>query len=204
MKKFILLLLLPVFVFAQSPDELMERVQNNFKSIRNLQAGFVQSTHSQMSDAVYSQSGKFYYKTDNQYRIEFGNQIIISDGETLWNYDENLKRVIINIIENDPAAFSIERYIMEYPGKCDLSFAQDMEIDSTIMVVELKPVTEELEFKNAKMWIDESDMVYKFEITDYYDNIFSFELNDLLHNRSLADSIFNFNPPKGTQIIDLR
>jgi len=37
-------------------------------------------------------NGNMYFKKENNLRIEFGNQTIVADGTTSWNYNKKKKK----------------------------------------------------------------------------------------------------------------
>ncbi len=66
--------------------------------------------------------GKVYYKKENQMRFEFKNILIVSDGETSWNYNQKQNKVIITDYESEGnKILSMRQIIFEYPQDCDLS-----------------------------------------------------------------------------------
>ena len=98
-----------LLLFVQD-GSVVSKLQDKFLSINTLQADFTQS-----SSSGTSIKGKFLFKKENNYRIILASNIIISDGETIWNKDIERKKVVISNVDEDPLAFSLSDYILYYP-----------------------------------------------------------------------------------------
>lgn len=198
----ILLFIMPADAHPQSGVEILKKIQNKFKSINNFKADFVQT----ISDAEGKQSGKlsgkFFYKTKNKFVVELKNGTIISDGETVWNYNARQKRVVISSFSDDPTSFSLERYLFDYPALCKIKNVSGEK--SKDQIIELVPKDNNIEFKSAKIWKSPDDLISRMEIIDLGDTKYVFQLNDIKVNQDFPESKFAFNPTKGIKIIDLR
>ena len=87
-------LLINLLLFTMPNDNIVNKLQETFDNISYMQADF-----SQISESNNSISGKFYFAKENKYRIELPNNIIISDGQSIWNHDIKTKKVIISNID---------------------------------------------------------------------------------------------------------
>ena len=198
----IFLLLAPfLFGILQSEDKIIENLQNKFESIQNLEAGFRQLSTSSLDDGKVNVEGKFFYKKKDKYRIELEDQVIVSDGKKVWNYNKNLNRVVVNTTSNDPSSLSLDKFIFEYPEKSRIEILQNNEDAKIIKII---PEDYELNFSYAKLWIDEKDLIKRIEVADAGGSKFVFEFLDITLNTKVDDSMFNLNIPEGTKVIDLR
>ena len=107
--------------FAQDAESVLKSLQNKFDSISDLTADI-----NQKSNSKTSLSGKLYFKKENNLRMEFGNQTIVADGKTTWNYNKKSKKVIIsNYDENGSGLLSINYLVYRYPSECELSLSKE-------------------------------------------------------------------------------
>ncbi len=197
-----LCLIMPVAAHAQSGGEILKKIQAKFKSINNFSADFVQTISDPEGKQSGKLSGKFHYKTKNKFVVELKSGTIISDGETVWNYDTRQKRVVISSFNDDPTSFSLERYLFDYPALCKIKNASsDKNKDE---IIELVPKDNNIDFKSAKIWKSPEDMISRMEIIDLGDTKYIFQLSGIKVNQDLPESKFTFNPAKGIKIIDLR
>lgn len=185
---------------AQTVNQSLKKIQNKFNSIANFSADFVQVSYGNSGKQEAKISGKFTYKRKNKFIVEIKGQMIISDGETTWNYNQRQKQVVIGYFSDDPTSFSLERYIFDYPQLCRVKSIKNGDEE----IIQMIPKDDNLEFRDVKLWINPDNMIVKMELVDMTDMKYSFQFNNIQVDQVIPDSKFNFNPPKGTRIIDLR
>ncbi len=181
---------------AQTAESLIRSVQKKFKTVDNFSA---QIRQSKLDGANYS--GKFYYAKGNKYRIEFKNFIIVSDGKSVWNYNKKINRVVITNLNENPDAFSFEKFVFDFPGKCKTELIGK---NGNNYYVKFTPLDDELGFDWAAVEISPDSLINKIEISDYSGNIFKVELKNIKINRNLSGNTFVFKAKNGVKIVDLR
>lgn len=186
---------------SQDAQSILNKIQNKFEQVKDFEADFSQSTGSSSFDNAMNMSGKFQYKKENKFRIEMEKQVIVSNGETIWNFDNNLNRVVINNVSDDPSAFSIENYVYGYPAKCDIGLVEG---DKSRQTIRLKPKDHTLQFNSVDLTANPEGLIKKISVLDLNDYRMTIELSNISINNNLSDSQFNFLPPEGSKIIDLR
>ena len=175
---------------------LLKNIQDKFDSITDLSANFTQSVNDQVN-----LKGKILYKKENHLRFEFKNSIIVSNGETAWNYNEKQNKVIITDYENEGnKIFSIDQMIYEYPKNCEIS---SYELEGK-KVLKLVPEDDTFSFNSIELFINDDYLVSQALIDDPATGIIKVEFSDYKLNQNLSDSYFSFSPPEGSQVIDLR
>ena len=190
-----------IFFFAttfgqENAKEVLKNIQNKFESIIDLSAQLTQSVNGNVN-----LKGKVYYKKENQIRFEFKNILIVSDGETSWSYNQKDDKVIITDYESEGnKILSMRQIIFEYPQDCDLSTFKSE--DQTVL--ELIPRDNEFSFTSIKLFIDGDNLITKAMMDDPATGEIQIELSDYQLNKNLTDSFFQFSPPEGSQVIDLR
>lgn len=204
MKKLLIIALLS-FVsanyFAQNGD--LETLQKKLNSINDFSADYVQKIKAKKSSSAKEYSGSFLYKRGNKYRIEFGQSILFCDGIDVYNYNPKARKLIISSLDNNQGSYSIDKLINEYPSQGEVESLPPEIINGK----EYKGVlikSDNLEFSSIKIWFNESDFIGKIEAVDGAGNGYSIELKNLKTNQNLSDSDFSCDPPKGTEIVDLR
>lgn len=192
-----------VLLNAQSAKETIKKIQNKFNSIENFTANFSQSLFAPSGNEQGKVNGKFLYKRKNKFVVELKNQNIVSNGETIWNYDKKFNRVVVSYLNDDPTSFSLEKFIFDYPPLCKSKMVKDPANDSEF-VLELVPKDNDLQFKLVRIWKSLDNLISKMELVDVGDMKYSFAFSDVKVNQELAHQVFTFNAPKGTKVIDLR
>jgi len=199
-KLFLLYISLIIFLATSFPQEdaqaVLKNIQDKFESINDLSAQLTQSVNGNVN-----LKGKVYYKKENQIRFEFKNILIVSDGETSWSYNQKDNKVIITDYESEGnKILSMRQIIFEYPQDCDLSTFKSE--DQTVL--ELIPNDNEFSFTSIKLFIDGDNLITKALIDDPATGEIQIELSDYQLSKNLPDSFFQFSPPEGSQVIDLR
>jgi chaperone LolA len=198
MKKLIILMALTVgwVAFGQgNTGVLLKSVQAKYNSITSLSVNFNKSAGSKEDF-----SGKLFLKKDNKLRIELKNNLIVTDGETFWNYDKKQKKVIINNYDaSDPSEFSLNSFVNDYPSKCNLTSGEEGDFKTLTLV----PKTSELNFKKATLYINDDNLIEKV-IMENNTGISTITLSGYKLNQSTPDKEFTFSPPEGIKVIDLR
>jgi outer membrane lipoprotein-sorting protein len=196
---FILIISVIFFNFSIAQDDakvVLKNIQDKFNSITNLSAQITQSVNGKVN-----LKGKVYYKKENHLRFEFKNILIVSDGETSWNYNEKQDKVIITNYDTEGnKIFSIRQMIYEYPDECELS-TYELEGER---VLQLIPKENSLSFNSVKLFITDDNLISKVLIDDPATGLIQLDLSNYQINTNLPDSLFSFSPPEGSKVIDLR
>ena len=176
--------------------EQLKALQAKFNSLSDISADFVQYTNGRENI-----SGKFAYKKEGKLRLELKNILVVTDGKTNWSYNKKENKVVISDYDpSDPSVLSLDKFINDYPSGCSVSAGAE----KGSRFLTLIPATEKHNFKSAKMFINEKDLVDKLIIEDLNGNLIKVIFSDIKTNSGLSNSKFTFNPPKGSKVIDLR
>lgn len=178
-------------------DKLLTNLQDKFKEVKDLSAEFKQSTNGKVVV-----SGKFFFKKEDKLRIEFKNSILMSDGSTNWNYNQKENKVIISKNDdNNASPFSLRKVIFDYPQECLVS----SEMENGIEVLVLTPNKESsIGYSLIKIWVNNENLINRIILKDKADNLTQIDFSKYKVNQSITDSKFNFTPPEGSKVIDLR
>ncbi|MCK7526027.1 MAG: outer membrane lipoprotein carrier protein LolA [Ignavibacteriales bacterium] len=132
----LLVLFLSTVGFTQNAESVLKSLQNKFDSITDLTADVAQKNNGQSN-----LTGKMYFKKENNIRLELGNQTIVADGKTSWNYNKKNKKVIISDYdEAGSGLLSINYLVYQYPSECDLSLSAE----GTKQILNLKPKSKKI------------------------------------------------------------
>ena len=193
---FAIIFLLSINMIAQNDNNILQSMQNKFNSLSDISANFVQLTNGRVN-----LKGKFLYKKKNLLKLEIKNISIISNGTTNWNYNKAQNKVIIsNYDSSSPSIFSINQIVNDYPAKCKVT---EEKIKQQV-VLKLVPKSSTLNFTQAKIWLNELNLIKTLEVIDNTGNSIKIEFSNYRLNKKLPKSEFIFTPPKGSNVIDLR
>lgn len=195
--------LLLIFIFlslsinAQDNNLQLKSLQNKFETINDLTVDVVQRSGGQ--EVL---SGKLSYKRESsgsgKINLDMKNNLIVSDGSTIWNFNKSKNKVIINSVdESDPSYFSFSSIIYEYPSQCYLT------TDGDVLILTPKEDSF-LNFDKAKLFIGKENLVNKLVVESAGAGSFEIIFSNYILNQNLPGSKFEFTPPEGSTVIDLR
>ena len=178
-------------------EKLLKNLQDKFDKVKDLSAEFKQSTNGK---AVLN--GRFFFKKEDKLRIKFKNSILISDGETNWSYNQKEHKVIISKNDDSKASpFSLKKIVYEYPKECVVI----SEMDDGAEVLVLTPNKDSSIGYNAiKIWTNKENLINRIVLKDNADNLIQIDFSKYKVNQKISDNKFNFTPPEGSKVIDLR
>lgn len=176
-------------------DQFLESLQNKFNTINDFTASITQTINGKTS-----LSGKIFFKKENNFRIEFGNSIIVSDGISSWNFNKKENKVIITDYAEDESLFSINYLVYQFPAQCTLQG----ERDGNFRKLTLTPKSRTSNFGEVTLWINNNDLIEKIQTYDAASGLMELNFSNIKINQSLPVTLFQFSPPQESKIIDLR
>jgi len=192
----LLVLFLSTVGFTQNAESVLKSLQNKFDSITDLTADVAQKNNGQSN-----LTGKMYFKKENNIRLELGNQTIVADGKTSWNYNKKNKKVIISDYDEAGSGLvSINYLVYQYPSECDLSLSTE----GTSQILNLKPKSKKNNLGEVKLYISKENMIDKALISNPAGGTMEVSFSNYKLNQNLPDAKFSFTEPEGTTVVDLR
>jgi outer membrane lipoprotein-sorting protein len=192
----LLVLFLSTVGFTQNAESVLKSLQNKFDSITDLTADVAQKNNGQSN-----LTGKMYFKKENNIRLELGNQTIVADGKSSWNYNKKNKKVIISDYdEAGSGLLSINYLVYQYPSECDLSLSAER----TSQILNLKPKSKKNNLGEVKLYISKENLIDKAVISNPASGTMEVSFSNYKLNQNLPDAKFSFTEPEGTTVVDLR
>jgi len=192
----LLVLFLSTVGFTQNAESVLTSLQNKFDSITDLTADVAQKNNGQSN-----LTGKMYFKKENNIRLELGNQTIVADGKTSWNYNKKNKKVIISDYdESGSGLLSINYLVYQYPSECDLSLSTE----GTSQILNLIPKSKKNNLGEVKLYISKENLIDKAVISNPASGTMEVSFANDKRNQNLPDAKFSFTEPEGTTVVDLR
>jgi outer membrane lipoprotein-sorting protein len=207
-------------------EEVFKQFQARYQKSRNFRADFEEISF--MSSQKSITKGKLVFQKPNMLRKEYQDpndtskisQLILSNGKIIWSYTPWLNQATRQELKNSEAhreflpgiGSSLEKLKAHY----DLSLFEDpIAKKKGVYVLQLTPKKgikgikgiNDPAFDAIQAWIRPSDwMPLQFSYEDKKSNmtlIISFNEKTIRVDEKLNNSIFEFQPPKGIEIIDV-
>lgn len=186
--------------------DVLEKVRNTYETITDVELKFTQRVRMSVGRLDQSVTGALLMKKVNKYRIEFEQQIIVTDGETVWSYSVSQQQVLVDRFKMDERSLTPDRILRGEAGNLTaVLLGKDKIGKHETVVLKLTPTEESSLVKTLKLWVSESDwLVRKAELLDLNGKETSYTVTEIRLNTGLPDTRFTFTPPAGVEIIDLR
>ncbi len=189
--------------FQFNPETFIKDVQANYSKIDNFVIDFNQIISSSAIEGRQQLKGKLYYSKTNRYRLEINGQLIVCDGQVIYNYSKNSKRVVITNFEEN--FFSPQKLLVDLPEYSKIEYKGEENLNNQKVYKFLFfPERSNPEFKQMMLWIGEDKIIYKIQTEDWAGNKYSFVIEKFLLNQPLKSELFKFKIPAGVKVVDLR
>ena len=199
------ILLIVQYTGAEQHPDAIATLSDYLAQLESYQAGFIQNVYGEGGRQLDSSSGivflqrpgKFYW----QYRSPY-SQYLISNGTTLWVYDEDLEQVTVNNLQDNvqhtPAAIL----------SGDVNIAEEYDVSwldnsSGGEWVELVSRNAETEFNSMEFGFYDGELV-GMVLNDNLGNRTHLEFHDVQRNLEVDEALFDFEPPDDVDVIDTR
>jgi outer membrane lipoprotein carrier protein len=185
---------------AQTGEEIVAQIQQKYETQKIFEADFFQQFINVSGESSMTLKGKYTQAGEGKFRISLDNNDIISDGITVWNVDRRLERVVLSDASDRTNSFSLDNIINIIPAQCKIILAGS---DINKFNLEFVPL-ENLGFEKALIEVSQNYLVESVSIRDFNGNTISFVLSNYKFDQSIDPAKFNYIPPEGIEIIDLR
>jgi outer membrane lipoprotein carrier protein len=187
---------------VQAQDDVL-LLSNYLKGLNDIQAEFVQHTFDGKGTLLQTQKGSLHLKRPNKFRWKSQSpfeQLLLSDGETLWQYDEDLEQVSIQTLNQ---RLSVTPALLLTGNVKTISQEYDVygeALDEEFHFV-LIPKGQETLFDRLRLEFDGNKLLSRMIIKDEVGQKTIINLMDVKQEQNLSDAFFTFDIPAGIDVI---
>jgi outer membrane lipoprotein carrier protein len=181
-------------------------LQRKYDSIKDFSASFRQTYEGGVLRRKASESGIVYVKKPGKMRWDYTTpekKLFVSDGQTMFLYFPNEKQVMKNAVPSQDEATSAVLFLM---GKGNIT--RDFNVKwaeggtDTTYRLRLDPKTRQAEYDWLEITADrDSFRIVGLTAADAQGGTSSFTFSNFKENAGLADKMFQFSIPRGTEVI---
>ncbi len=202
MKIIVLLLsVLSVNAFAQVSD--YQKLDGFLKKMNVVSASFVQHTFDGKGALLQTQKGKLKLKRPNQFRWESEEpyeQLLISNGKTLWQFDADLEQVAIQPLNTELSAtpaLLLSGNIAQVENEYDV-YAETMQDETHFVLI---PKQVDALFDRLRLEFDNTNKLARMVIQDEVGQKTIIRLSNVQLDQTIAAAEFEFTVPAGVDVI---
>lgn len=216
MKKIILVILGLLFtstagysVQNESIDVVVDKIQKKYEDIEDFHADFIQEATVKALNTVQKSDGEVWFKKPGKMRWNYYEPYkdqIVSDGRTLWFYNEEEKQVIespLNQVSETESTSTLLSGLGKIKDLYKTSFSESGEFEADgSYLIDLRPKEEGEDYNKVTLAINKSTMmVNTLYLYDPFGNLTKVLLKNVEVDKGVSDSLFDFKAPSGVEII---
>jgi outer membrane lipoprotein-sorting protein len=192
---------------GESGKDVIKKVQDRYKKLKTLEVAFDYHFQWKLTGKQQSLTGKLFFKKENFIRYELGQQLNVTDGETVWQYSEANNQVIVDRLKKNSKSLFLPKYFLfEYLDKFVAEIIQTETIKGrAVYVIKMNPKDKDDFVQSMKVWIPaDSWLTERVEYTDLEGNVISYAFTHVATDVFLEEKLFTFKTDAGMDVIDLR
>ncbi len=192
---------------AGKGKDILNKTSARYKSFSSIKADFKYTLKMQAQNFQEQQKGTLYLKKD-KFKIDLGEQMIMTDGKSVWTYLKSDNEVTVDKYNPKDMPVNPSDIFTSYDKGFNYAYMGDQVFNGKqVSLVELTPTNKSESFFKVKLYIDKANYsIHKSEIFEKNGNIYTYEITGLEPNVNMADNFFSFEKSKfpGVQVVDLR
>jgi len=191
---------------GQSADEVLSRVRERYAAMKDVEVRFTQTAPGPKGTSRPPQEGVLQAKKGNRYRIETADQVVVTDGTTVWRFGRRTNQVLVDRFKPDTGVLAPDRLLSGATGEVRGTVTGRETLGGkSVVVLSVVPKEDDGAYTALKLWVDDAaGMVRKLEATDLAGGIVTITVHDVRFDAGIPDARFTFQPPAGADVVDLR
>ena len=191
---------------ASMASQSTDRLQQFFDRDHTYFAEFHQVVLDEGLHLIEETVGLMWLQRPNLFRWEYFEpfaQTIVSDGENVWVYDQELAQATVQNY-SDVVGQSAAQILAGIDGLNDKYRVEDLGVQGNLAWVAIHPLDiETAQFDSIRLGFDENSLK-SMEILDTLGNTTRLKLYDVILNSEFDTNTFQFQIPEGVDVIDTR
>ena len=187
--------------FAYS-NEVSDTLQKKLNAIRTMSANFSQVVNAKNRELSHSSGtmalarpGRFRWQT-----LQPMAQLVVADGRRLWVYDVDLEQVTVKKQDHGLGG-TAGLFLSGYNDTVSKDFDVTMNERGSTATFDLHAKSNKANFQRVKLMFV-GDALNGMELFDQLGQHTDIQLKRIKTNPTLADSLFEFKPPRGTDVVN--
>jgi outer membrane lipoprotein carrier protein len=194
---------------GESIEVVVDRIQKKYEEISDFHADFTQEAAVKALDTVQKSDGEVWFKKPGKMRWNYYEPYkdqIVSDGQTLWFYNEEEKQVIetpLNQVSDTETSSTLLSGLGKIKELYKTSFTDSKELQADgSYLIDLRPKEEGEDYNKVTLAIDKGTMmVNTLYLYDPFGNLTKVLLKNIEIDKGVSDSLFSFQVPSGVEVI---
>jgi chaperone LolA len=190
----------------EKAEDIVNKIRQTYEKLESLKGDFEQEFIWSLAGETQVLNGTLYLKKGDRYRVETPNQMIITDGKTVWTYSLDKNQVFVDNLEKSKDNPLPRDLIIKYTHDFKPKLLRSEKLGAVdCYVLALTPRDENSFIRSVTAWIDKSTwLAARIEQVDINDNKTAYVLKNTQRNVPLADALFTLKIPAEAEVVDMR
>ena len=191
---------------AIESKEVVERAQQRYQDARDFSMEFTRTLHWKLTAVTDTVRGKVYFQRRDAFRFEVPEQVYTTDGKLVCNYSSVTNQTILEQFDPEDDSFAPRRLLVNIPKDSRSVLLGEEPVDGAACYkLRLTPLADDPLMREATIWVDRKEwMMRRLEYVDLNGNVIGYALRQFQRNTNLPARLFKFEPPPGSEVVDLR
>lgn len=180
----------------------LERLRTFVRDTQTARAQFTQTVADKSGRVTQSANGTFLLQRPGKFRWSVEKpykQLLVGDGQRVWIFDEDLSQVIVRKLGD--ALGATPAALLSGNQEVERAFTwKDLPMADGLDWLSATPLTQETTFTEIRMGFDVKGLA-ALELYDAFGQKSVVRFTAFERNPKLAPDLFQFTPPKGTDVI---
>ncbi len=186
---------------------ILEKMSKKFSKFKTYQVRFKLKLDIPETDDDEIKTGTLWVQ-GQKYRLDLGDQLVISDGKTLWTYLKESNEVQINNDNPENADFRPRDLFKDYGDEYLYQLvAKGTLRDKPVYIIDLTPLDKKKPYFKIRLYVDQkSYQLWRAVIFDKGGTRYVFDVQSFVGDIPMPESLFTFDTTAypGIQVVDLR
>lgn len=190
----------------EKAEDIVAKIRQAYEKLESLKGDFEQQYTWSLAGETQTLNGTLYLKKGDRYRVETPNQLIVTDGKTVWTYALDKKQVLVDRLEKSKDNPLPRDLMLKYTRDFKPRLLRSEKIGAVdCYVITLTPRDENAFVQAVTAWIDKTTwLALRIEQTDLNDNKTVYLFKNPQRNVPLADGLFSLKIPEDAEVVDMR
>lgn len=200
MKPLFLLLAL-TFSSSALSEPVADELQTRLNAMHTMTANFSQVVKTKQKEISHS-SGTMALERPGRFRWQTKKpmeQLVVADGKQLWVYDVDLEQVTVKK-QDDELGGTAALFLSGYDNTLTRDFDVSAIGTATNPAYDLRSKSDKANFRRLKLIFKNNELT-SIEMYDQLGQHTIVSLTNIKSNSKVAGSLFQFKPPKGTDVV---
>lgn len=178
------------------------RLEQILGTLQTFKSGFEQTLAGAHGEVLERAGGTLYLAKPNRFRWDYATgvrQLIVSDGERVWLYDQELDQVTVRSLGRSLTA--TPAMLLSGTGRLADNFrVSDLGRYEGLDWIKLLPKTTDTDFREIRVGLAGNELA-RMTLKDKLGQSTELTFTNLERNPALDASLFRFEPPPGVDVI---